>query len=96
MRQRAVPLSDLLKLPEAAAILRVETDAVRRWGKRGCFPLYRVGTRDLRVRRTDIEAFVQAGAVAPRAAAGSKARPLGGENAAGAVRQHMTKEIEHG
>lgn len=96
MRQPAVPLGDLLKLPEAAAILRVETDAVRRWGKRGCFPLYRVGTRDLRVRRTDIEAFVQAGAVVPRAAARSKARPVDSENVAGVVQQRAPEEIEHG
>jgi len=93
-------LEDLISIKDAAALLRGDPDTVRRWGAQQFFPMFRLGKRNLRVKRADIEAFAAAGAervhtYKPRGYPRT-ARPLGGENAAGAVRQHVTKEIEHG
>jgi excisionase family DNA binding protein len=55
-------LDGLIAIKEAAALLRVDPDTVRRWGAQQFFPMLRIGRRDLRVRRADIEAFAAAGA----------------------------------
>jgi excisionase family DNA binding protein len=69
MALKTEPLGEWLTLREAAAFLRVEIDTLRRWGRSGRFPFYRVGTKDYRVRRSDLDAFVMAGAVAPKRSA---------------------------
>jgi len=69
MALKTEPLGEWLTLREAAAFLRVEIDTLRRWGRSGRFPFYRVGTKDYRVRRSDLDAFVMAGAVAPKQSA---------------------------
>ncbi len=69
MALKTEPLGHWLTLREAAAFLRVEIDTLRRWGKSGRFPFYRLGTKDYRVRRSDLDAFVTAGAVVPKQSA---------------------------
>lgn len=62
MMNTTTQLDGLIAIKEAAALLRVDPDTVRRWGAQQFFPMLRIGRRDLRVRRADIEAFAAAGA----------------------------------
>jgi excisionase family DNA binding protein len=55
----------LVHLKEAAGILGVNYFTARRWGFEGKFPMFRVG-RGFRIRRSDIDTFLVAGAVAPK------------------------------
>jgi excisionase family DNA binding protein len=80
MALKTEPLGQWLTLREAAAFLRVEIDTLRRWGKSGRFPFYRLGTKDYRVRRSDLDAFLMAGAVVPKKSARDLRATAAGNN----------------
>ena len=53
-------ISRLLKIREAAQILNVNPETLRRWDKKGRLKAIRVGTkRDRRYRKEDIEKYIQ-------------------------------------
>lgn len=49
------PIPDLLTVSEAADILRVGHETVRRRVRNGSIPACRLGTRSIRIRRADVE-----------------------------------------
>ena len=49
--------SSLLSIPEAAARLRVHPNSVRRWYKSGRLKGWRLGSKLIRFRLEDLEAF---------------------------------------
>lgn len=49
--------TDLLTVREAAAILRVAPETVRRRVRDGSLPACRLGTRSIRIRTTDVRGF---------------------------------------
>lgn len=52
-------LSELLTIRQAAKILNVNVETLRRWDKRGKLKAIRIGSRgDRRYRKTDIEAYI--------------------------------------
>ncbi len=55
----------LLTTREAAALLRVEPRTIRQWIKRGRLPCLRIGVLDIRIRRCDLDAFLERAASAP-------------------------------
>lgn len=50
--------ADLLTLDQAAVLLTVSKGTLQRWIKGGRLPAFRVGTRKLRLRRSDLAAMV--------------------------------------
>lgn len=48
-----------LTVAEVADICRVTPDAVRKWLRAGKLPAVRIGERALRIRRSDLEAFIE-------------------------------------
>ena len=53
--ERREPPKELLTVGEAAALLRVHPNTVRRWAERGLLTVYRVGPRrDRRFLRDDV------------------------------------------
>jgi len=55
-------LSPLLSMKEAARLLHVHTNTLRRWSNRGALKPYRIGPRgDRRFKRTDIDEFLKGG-----------------------------------
>jgi excisionase family DNA binding protein len=66
---------EFLTVQEVAELLRVNQQTVRNWIERGQLRALRVGTRRVRVRRSDLDAFIAAGSTArrpQRAAAGQR------------------------
>ena len=58
----AFPPSPWMTISEAARLIHVHHNTLRRWADRGLVPTFRVGNRgDRRFRRTDIEALLQSG-----------------------------------
>ncbi len=55
----------LLTAREAAALLRVEPQTIRTWVRQGRLPGLRIGTLDIRIRRCDLDAFLERAASAP-------------------------------
>jgi excisionase family DNA binding protein len=53
---------EFLTVAEIAELLKVNPQTVRNWIDRGELPAVRVGARRVRVRRTDLDAFIDAGA----------------------------------
>lgn len=53
-----VQASDYLTVAQAAALLQVDPSTIRRWIDQGRLPAYRVGTRQLRLRRADLDRLV--------------------------------------
>jgi len=60
--QSAVSSADLLDESEAAATLNVAVQTLRNWRWRGIGPRFvKLGKRAVRYRRSDLDAFVEAG-----------------------------------
>lgn len=51
---------ELLTAAEVASRLKVATQTVRNWVDRGELPAIRVGVRRVRIRESDLEAFLEA------------------------------------
>ena len=52
---------ELLTVGQAAALLNVHPNTVRRWAQQGVLSAYRIGTRrDRRFHRSDVEVLLQA------------------------------------
>ena len=52
--------SELLTVGQAADLLNVHPNTVRRWAQQGALYVYRIGTRrDRRFRRSDVEGLLQ-------------------------------------
>ena len=49
----------LLRIEEAAEYLRVHSQTLRRWVRLGRINAYRVGCRDLRFRRSDLDSVLE-------------------------------------
>jgi excisionase family DNA binding protein len=64
---RSPPSHDeFLTVDDVASLLKVDQQTVRNWIDRGELPGVRVGSRHVRVRQSDLEAFIDAGStVAP-------------------------------
>lgn len=57
---RRLDLPELLTVAEAAEVLRVHPNTVKRLGDRGELPFFRVVRRgDRRIRRSDLEAYIR-------------------------------------
>ena len=56
MMQPMPSSDDLLTTGEAARLLQVSIDSVKRWGDRGRLPMLRTPTGHRRFRRSDVEA----------------------------------------
>jgi excisionase family DNA binding protein len=50
-----------LTVAEVAQLLKVNAQTVRNWGDRGEIPVVRVGQRRVRIRQSDLDAFIAAG-----------------------------------
>jgi excisionase family DNA binding protein len=50
-----------LTVAEVAQLLKVNAQTVRNWGDRGEIPVVRVGQRRVRIRQSDLDAFISAG-----------------------------------
>lgn len=61
--------SPYLTVEEVADFLRMNQQTVRNWIDRGELPAVRVGSRRVRVRRSDLEAFLEASSNVSRGAA---------------------------
>lgn len=59
------PASELLTVREVAAEIKVVDQTVRNWIDRGELTGVRVGSRRVRVRRSDLDRFLEAQAVQP-------------------------------
>lgn len=68
---------ELIKVPEAAVLRDCSVDTVRRWIRAGVLPAYRVGLREIRVDRADVEALGTPKAVAPLGADSCRSGPTG-------------------
>jgi excisionase family DNA binding protein len=56
---------EFLTVAEIAELLKVNPQTVRNWIDRGELPAVRVGSRRVRVRQTDLDAFIDAGTTIP-------------------------------
>ncbi len=78
-------LPDLLTVREVAATLRLHEETIRSYIKAARLPALRLTPIDLRIRKEDLEAFLDAAAMVPRArlrrrmAGGTEARHLDAE-----------------
>jgi len=76
--------SDLLTIPEAAAVLKVSPVTISRWLKQGRLPAYRMGPRAVRIRRDDLtDVLKPSGHADGEAASASGARPEAGTGLSG-------------
>jgi excisionase family DNA binding protein len=57
--------SDLLTVPEAAALLRLKPSTIRAWTCQRRIPFVKVG-RLVRIRRSDLESLITGSVVPPR------------------------------
>jgi len=56
---RPDPTSDLLSIPEAAALLRIKEDTLRHWLSDRRLPFTKIGARTL-LKRRDLDAYIEA------------------------------------
>jgi len=63
-----------LTVAEVAALLKLNQQTVRNWIDQGSLPALRVGRR-VRIRRSDLERVLQAGATSSETSAESRASP---------------------
>jgi putative molybdopterin biosynthesis protein len=61
-----------LTVAEVAALLKLNQQTVRNWIDQGSLPALRVGRR-VRIRRSDLERVLQAGATSPETSSASRA-----------------------
>jgi excisionase family DNA binding protein len=54
---------ELLTVAEVAELLKLNAQTIRDWLDRGELPYVRLGTRRGRIRRSDLDAFIEAGSV---------------------------------
>lgn len=52
---------ELLTVAEVAEILKLNAQTIRNWLERGELPYIRLGTRRVRIRQSDLDAFIEAG-----------------------------------
>lgn len=67
-------MDEFLTVGEIAELLRVNQQTVHNWIDRRELPAVRVGARRVRIRRSDLDTFLAAGATAPAEAAESNTR----------------------
>ena|SRR2546421_3495336 len=63
-----------LTVAEVAELLKLNQQTVRNWIDQGSLPALRVGRR-VRIRRSDLERVLEAGATAPDSASATRASP---------------------
>lgn len=51
-------MTDDLNIPAAAAIADRHPNTIRTWVRTGLLPAYRIGPRDIRIRRDDLDAVL--------------------------------------
>jgi len=51
-------VGQMLSIPEAAALIGVSQDALRKWVRQGLIPARRIGKRMLRVNKSDLARLV--------------------------------------
>lgn len=65
----------LIKKPEAAEILGISVRTLEKMIARGALPAYRIGPKTVRLRREDIDAYLESHRAAPVIRAVETARP---------------------
>lgn len=65
----------LIKKPEAADLLGISVRTLEKMIARGSLPAYRVGPKSVRLRREDIDAYLESHRAAPVIRAVETARP---------------------
>ena len=59
----SVAMTELLTVPEAAALLRLKVSTIRAWVCQKRIPYIKLGGRSVRIRRADALAFIDRGRV---------------------------------
>ena len=70
--------TDFMTVAEVAEILKLNQQTVRNWIDQGSLPALRIGRR-VRIRRSDFERLIEAGATAPSASSGRAEAPSADE-----------------